>query len=1015
MGQVFLARDKSLGRNVAIKFIAESIRDDQEASLRFDREARAAARITSEYVVNIHALDEVDGLKFIVSEFIDGTDLSDLFASTTVPIDRALNILTRIAMGLSAAHENGVIHRDVKPANIRLRPNGLPVIVDFGLGKLVATGQLESTQVLLTGSDSILGTLPYMSPEQLHGHELHTSTDIFSLGVVAFQLLTRQLPFHGSTQAAIITAILHHPPPPILSIRPDTPPGVASLIEQCLDKNASVRPDALALVTRFAASQVDIVPITGESLPTPVRPPNKVAAQPDSPEKEHNGPGTAVPPLVDTKGEADDSPPLAAWFLGPRAENAPIWSELFNHIFTDYAHWRKNYFPGDPVIVGRERRRSPRHEAWLDNMTAELDRALNELKHHFPFHSPRYIGHMLSEQTLPSVLGLFAGILYNPNNVTEEAAPITVKLELEVGRMVAEMLGYNSQRSWAHLTSGGTLANVEALWVARAAQLVPLFVREYCGRRQINFVVKRSDGVEVPIADLELLQLVNIRPNEAIFMLRRLARFVHRSTRRPLVDVLKDINDEFATSEFNVARRGLGILHKLNLKPVAFVSASAHYSIAKTMNVLGYGEDSLRLIDVNNRFQVNLDSLHDAVFGLRPNEYITAVIGIVGTTEEGAVDRIHSFRFLRDQLEKEQKRSFWLHVDAAWGGYIRTLFRGAGVPKFKHGSKLDEICDAYVKALGIEEQFRVDFGGAAPRERVMSIRWAEREMYASFLAMADADSITVDPHKMGYVPYPAGLIAFRNGLVTELITQRAQYISDASGGIKGLDELAAIDAVGPYVLEGSKAGAVALSCWLAHKTIPLTARGHGKIVRTTLLNTKKLFKYLVNHRHMFQLYHSEFCEGGHVQFPFTFVPLFEPDTNIVCFVVRPMAWQKDVLIDIDVSLDELNSVNGDVYHASSIGVSERRSRVASSQPFYLSRTRFLESQYRFKTIDAMLNTVGVAAEEYRQEGLFVLRSTVMNPWYYEAERAGIDYLKEFVGFLHKTSYAIMAARNTRRA
>ena len=153
-----------------------------------------------------------------------------------------------------------------------------------------------------------------------------------------------------------------------------------------------------------------------------------------------------LPPDDDRFGQPDPAYPLAAWFLGPRAENAAVWRELLDYIFQDYVHWRRNYFPSDPVVVNRVQRRSDSHEAWVDTLTASLDATLNKLKQHFPFHSPRYIAHMLSEQTLPSVLGYFAGMLFNPNNVTAEAAPITVELELEVGRMVAAMLGFNPKR-----------------------------------------------------------------------------------------------------------------------------------------------------------------------------------------------------------------------------------------------------------------------------------------------------------------------------------------------------------------------------------------------------------------------------------------------------------------------------------------------------------------------------------------------------------------------------------------
>jgi hypothetical protein len=131
------------------------------------------------------------------------------------------------------------------------------------------------------------------------------------------------------------------------------------------------------------------------------------------------------------KGKTKD--PLTAWFLGPKAENSHIWKEMINYIFDDYIHWRRNYFPTDPVVVTRIKRRS--HESWFDKLSTELDSVLNQLKADYPFYSPRYIAHMLSEQSLPSVLGYFAGMLYNPNNVTDQAAPVMgliLKLKCQV-------------------------------------------------------------------------------------------------------------------------------------------------------------------------------------------------------------------------------------------------------------------------------------------------------------------------------------------------------------------------------------------------------------------------------------------------------------------------------------------------------------------------------------------------------------------------------------------------------
>jgi len=696
--------------------------------------------------------------------------------------------------------------------------------------------------------------------------------------------------------------------------------------------------------------------------------------------------------------------PLSAWFLGPRAENATVWSELFDHIFQDYIHWRRNYFPTDPWIVGRLRRRSPEHESWLDLLTGHLDAILSELKFHFPLHSPRYNAHMVSEQSLPAVLGYFAGLLYNPNNVTGEVAPITVALELEVGRMISAMLGYNPKRAWAHICSGGTLATLEALWVARAVQFAPFIAREFCRQEKLGFRIRTANGSETELTAVADRALIALRPQEASTILRRLAYHLETERQLTTTEALERVNQAVSASPFNVARRGLGaILGATGLRPVVLASAAAHYSIAKACNVLGYGEDAARLIPVNERFQMDVDVLRDMIRGLAPNEYVAAVIGIVGTTEEGAVDPIHRIRFLRDECEQHDNRSFWIHVDAAWGGYLRTLFNGLAVPHVPHGAGLDAVCDEYIRALDVHERFELDVGLEHPDVRTLEVRWGDRETYAAFLAMADGDSTTVDPHKMGYIPYPAGVVAFRNGGVTEFVTQRAQYLSDDEAGIGSFDDPVSVTAFGPHILEGSKPGAAALACWLAHRTIPLTVDGHGKVVRVTLLNARRLARLLTYHHHLFAKFERERVGEPTARVPFTFFTVTEPETNLVCFVARQMTWQDGVMVPAAVPLAEVNRLNERVFSAASIPGSRSPHRLSAAQPFFVSRTRFEERQYRGATLKHLLARLEISEEAYAKEGLFVLRSTVMNPWHSEAQKAGMDYLYEFVRFLHRVT------------
>lgn len=699
--------------------------------------------------------------------------------------------------------------------------------------------------------------------------------------------------------------------------------------------------------------------------------------------------------------------PSDAWFLGPKAEHGELWEGLLSYIFRDYTHWRRNYSPGDPPTISRRQR--ARHEDWLDELHTTLDRVLGELKAHFPFYSPRYVGHMLSEQTLPAVIGYFAGMLYNPNNVTAEAAPVTVALELEVGAMMSEMLGFDPETSWAHLCSGGTIANLEALWVARLAQFAPLVARELCRDKGWDFAVwaaPRGGGSPVlqalrGIDDRELLLLPS---SESLPIFRRLARWATIEQGTSPQGILDEINGYLANSAYSVANQGYAaVAARVGLRPVILVSEAAHYSVAKAAEVLGYGKAALRALPVDDRFRVDTKAFSEALGGLADDEYLAAVVMIAGTTEEGACDPIHDILRIRERSWAEHGLSFWLHVDAAWGGYLTSLFRSLSpVPK----GEAPWLVRRAVRPL-LDE---------APLGPEHTLHWDDQDVIAALKAIARVDSVTVDPHKMGYVPYPAGVVAFSSRLVTELITQKAQYISDDPTGVSKIEQPVEITAVGPFTLEGSRPGAAAASVWLAHKLIPLCREGHGKIIKDSLLAARTLAYYLEQHH----AWHDRIAEvlripRDHPACAFSL--LYEPDTNVVCFLAFPAAHVGGKVVRTDIGLDDLNALNQKVYSRLSLRhqpTYHGMSRVYSySQPFFVARTWIRPDQYSMRSVEGLLRRLGIAEQDYLRSGLFVLRSTVMNPLLLKAADQGKDYILELVMFLQATTSEIL--HNSRKS
>ncbi|NIP26043.1 MAG: protein kinase, partial [Phycisphaerae bacterium] len=226
--------DTKLKREVAIKFLPRHIATSEGERQRFEVEAQAAGGLNHPNIATIYNIEEVDDETFIVMEYIDGQELRDKIDSGPLPIAEALNISLQIVNGLQAAHEKGVTHRDIKSANIMLTDKGDVKIMDFGLSKVRGGPKLTQDQ-------STLGTAAYMSPEQSRGDEVDHRSDIFSLGVLLYEMVTGQLPFKGDYELAVTFSILNEDPEPITGLRTGVPLELERIVNKCLEKEPSSR------------------------------------------------------------------------------------------------------------------------------------------------------------------------------------------------------------------------------------------------------------------------------------------------------------------------------------------------------------------------------------------------------------------------------------------------------------------------------------------------------------------------------------------------------------------------------------------------------------------------------------------------------------------------------------------------------------------------------------------------------------------------------------------------------
>ena len=687
-----------------------------------------------------------------------------------------------------------------------------------------------------------------------------------------------------------------------------------------------------------------------------------------------------------------------AWLLGPKGENADELERLIVEAIRDLAFWRRHFHPEDPVHVTDEIKNSPEYRKAIAFLWENYRSLLDFLKRSVPAFSMRYQGHMAWDLAIPGIIGYFATMLHNPNNIAFEGSPATTILEMLVGDDLCQMLGYTipSQaeiengaiRPWGHITCGGTVSNIEALWSARNLKFYPLALQAALKdekaplRDAKDMMAPLSTGESALLTELDTWSLLNLKADDILALPERLNVEYQISAAEVTEAVSNYSPQHLGMQEFSGE-----FLSELKESPVLLTPGTKHYSFNKAAGLLGIGVRNMINVAVDRDARMSIPSLREILDDcLQKQRPIYTTVVVMGNTEEGAVDPIQEVLALREEF-RERGLEFTIHADAAWGGYHASLIRDDG----ELGQFIEDGSAQGIGTHGGAHPFeRGDDSGdmtaytvpEAPSTPSISL---SKYVIEQFEALGEADSITVDPHKQAYIPYPAGALCYRNSAMRSLVTFDAPYRYE--GGAEPI--------VGIYGIEGSKPGAAAAAVFLTHRVIRPTKSGYGKLIGKALFNCDKLYTRLLcmarpddnfivvplprlpaegSEESLKQKIKEKIVDADNQTIgsdPEAMQLLAEigPDLNILAYAFNIRTPSGEVNTDLELT----NRFNGTIYDRIRIHPGEK----TRHYNLIVSQTELRTATYGDDFINDYKRRLGVTSEG---SSIMVLRSVVMDPW-----------------------------------
>lgn len=632
----------------------------------------------------------------------------------------------------------------------------------------------------------------------------------------------------------------------------------------------------------------------------------------------------------------DYSREIKSLFLGPKAENMELYESIIYEIIKDSCFLRKNFHPTDQAVISETDKLSDEYQLTSANLRQELQNIMAELKRGVPLYHPRYIGHMHGDLLISAIAGYFGTILYNSNNIVGESSPATTRMEFNYISSLAQMVGYKPminadqgiQQSWGHLSSGGTTANMEALWVARNMKYYPIAVKiASTENNKCSFILNIHENFHnKTIKELSFTELFNLPPSAILELKDSIYRICNNSGCK--VEEIKDI-----IGKYEVIYLGVYGIHSLVQKvsgeilspPKLYYAKSYHYSWKKAIDLIGLGHEQIVKISLDKGFRLDFDKFKE---NFDENSPTLAVIGILGSSKQGSIDPIDDLVKYRYDLEREYRKSFHLHIDGAYGGFFPSII----TTQDNNLITANELAESIkIKELDYYMPFEIN-----------------KKWYNKVAAVRHSDSITIDPHKMGYIPYPAGSIIFSDTRCKDFISYLPSYLNKPSDS-KDISE----EFIGQWTLEGSRPGAAAAACYLAGKVLPYHKDAHGIIVKNTIQAAMLFWKSL-----------QDFNDNSELNQDFKIVPAFTPESNIVSYVLTyPKIIKK---------LEHLNLLSSRLYD----GFSVKGDTIVPTINYIVAKEEFEYKDIEHTNIFAEAD---IHIPDDKEEKITLFSSVLMNP------------------------------------